>query len=33
VTSIRWLVGLTFGLYALMFGLMLFVISREVARL
>ena len=29
VTSIRWTVGMAFGLYALMFGLILFVISRE----
>ena len=32
VTSIRWIVGLTFGLYALMFGLILFVVSRELPR-
>jgi hypothetical protein len=31
VTSIRWTVGLAFGQYALMFGLILFVISRELA--
>ena len=31
VTQIRWLVGTTFGLYALMFGLILFVVSRELA--
>ena len=29
VTHIRWLVGLTFGLYGLMFALILFVVSRE----
>ena len=29
VTSIRWVVGMSFGLYALMFGLILFVLSRE----
>src|SRR5438105_3096245 len=29
VTNIRWLVGLTFGLYALMLGLILFVVARE----
>jgi len=29
VTSIRWIVGLAFGQYALMFGLILFVVSRE----
>ncbi len=29
VASIRWTVGVSFGLYALMFGLILFVISRE----
>jgi hypothetical protein len=27
--SIRWTVGVSFGLYALMFGLILFVVSRE----
>ena len=27
--SIRWTVGISFGLYALMFGLILFVVSRE----
>ena len=31
VTSIRWTVGLAFGQYALMFGLILFVVSRELA--
>ena len=31
VTQIRWLVGTTFGLYALMFGLILFVVAREMA--
>lgn len=31
VTQIRWLVGTTFGLYALMFALILFVVSRELA--
>jgi hypothetical protein len=30
VTSIRWTVGVSFGLYALMFGLILFVVSREI---
>jgi hypothetical protein len=29
ITSIRWIVGLTSGLYALIFGLILFVVSRE----
>ena len=29
ITQIRWLVGTAFGLYALMFGLILFVVSRE----
>jgi hypothetical protein len=29
VTQIRWLVGLSFGLYGLMFALILFVIARE----
>ena len=29
VTSVRWVVGMSFGVYALMFGLVLFVISRE----
>ena len=32
VTQIRWLVATIFGLYALMFGLILFVASRELAR-
>jgi hypothetical protein len=32
VTSIRWTVGMAFGLYAMMFGLILFVISRELPR-
>ncbi len=32
VTNIRWTVGLTFGLYALILGLMLFVVSRELPR-
>jgi hypothetical protein len=27
--NIRWTVGISFGLYALMFGLILFVVSRE----
>lgn len=31
VASIRWTVGMSFGLYALMFGLILFVVSRELA--
>jgi len=31
VTQIRWLVGTTFGLYALLFGLILCVVSREMA--
>lgn len=31
-TSIRWTVGLAFGQYALMFGLILFVVSRELPR-
>ena len=31
VTSIRWTVGLAFGQYALMFGLILFIVSRELA--
>jgi hypothetical protein len=31
VTSIRWIVGLAFGQYALMFGLILFVVARELA--
>lgn len=30
-TSIRWVVGLAFGQYALMFGLILFVVSRELS--
>jgi hypothetical protein len=30
-SSIRWIVGLAFGQYALMFGLILFVVSRELA--
>jgi hypothetical protein len=29
VTSIRWLVGMVFGVYALQIGLILFVVSRE----
>jgi hypothetical protein len=29
VASIRWTVGVSFGLYVLMFGLILFVVSRE----
>ena len=29
VASIRWTVGVSFGLYALMFALILFVVSRE----
>jgi hypothetical protein len=29
VASIRWTVGVSFGLYALMFGLILFVVARE----
>ena len=32
VTSIRCTVGMAFGIYALMFGLILFVISRELPR-
>ncbi len=32
VTSIRWTVGMAFGVYAMMFGLILFVISRELPR-
>ena len=28
-TSIRWTVGVSFGLYALLFGLILFVVSRD----
>jgi hypothetical protein len=31
--SIRWTVGVSFGLYALMFGLILFVVSRELPHL
>jgi hypothetical protein len=31
VASIRWTVGMSFGLYALMFGLILFVVARELA--
>jgi hypothetical protein len=29
VNSIRWTIGVSFSLYALMFGLILFVVSRE----
>jgi hypothetical protein len=29
VASIRWTVGISFGLYALMFGLILFVVARD----
>jgi tetrahydromethanopterin S-methyltransferase subunit G len=31
VTSIRWTVGVSFSLYALMFGLILFIIARELS--
>ena len=31
-TSIRWTVGLAFGQYALIFGFIIFVLSREAAR-
>jgi hypothetical protein len=30
-TGIRWTAGVSFGLYALTFGLILFVVSRELA--
>jgi hypothetical protein len=30
-TTVRWVVGLAFGQYALMFALILFVVSRELA--
>jgi hypothetical protein len=32
LTSVRWIVGLILPLYAVMFGLILFIVSRELPR-